>query len=377
MVRATRLLLMSDRIVVTYVIHGDSPKAVAEAIAVEQSIEFPPDLAPQWIRDEVVGSIDHVGPTVDSATEVVISYDHRNSGGELPQLINLLWGNVAMLPGVKVVDIALPDVLLKAFRGPRFGVSGLREMFDAPTRGLVSAALKPMGASTEEFAENAKILALAGFDTVKDDHSLVNQPWSTWRDRVARVSEAVREANEITGGRCVYAPSMNLPAGNIVEAAHEAKALGAGALLVLPGISGFDMMRTLADDDELALPIMGHPSLLGSLTTSVDHGLAHDLVFGLLQRLAGADISIFINYGARFTFTKDQCRAITQRAREPLGELRPMWVSPAGGMTLERIDEMLNFYGADTAALMAGALHRGSLRDNASVMVEAIHAYQP
>jgi len=52
---AGMLALMSDRIVVTYVIQGDSPRTVAEAIAVEQSIEFPPELAPQWIRDEVVG----------------------------------------------------------------------------------------------------------------------------------------------------------------------------------------------------------------------------------------------------------------------------------------------------------------------------------
>lgn len=88
---------MNDRIVVTYRVIGDSPREIAEAIRVEQSIEFPFELAKEWIQQEVVGSIDGVGDTVDGVTEVVISYDARNAGGELPQLINVLWGNVSKI----------------------------------------------------------------------------------------------------------------------------------------------------------------------------------------------------------------------------------------------------------------------------------------
>ena len=100
----------------------------------------------------------------------------------------------------------------------------------------------------------AGTLAAAGLDIIKDDHSLGDQAWSPWRERVARCSEAVAEANAATGGRAVYMPSMNVPAPEMQERAHLAKSLGAGALLALPGISGFDAMRALADDDELALP---------------------------------------------------------------------------------------------------------------------------
>eukprot|EP00976_Prorocentrum_cordatum_P117503 1196317-Prorocentrum_minimum.AAC.1 len=34
---------------------------------------------------------------------------------------------------------------------------------------------------------------------------------------------------------------------------------GAGAVLMLPGITGFDVMRMLAMDDEFNLPILCHP----------------------------------------------------------------------------------------------------------------------
>jgi ribulose-bisphosphate carboxylase large chain len=77
------------------------------------------------------------------------------------------------------------------------------------------------------------------------------------------------------------------------QSAHWAKAQGAGALLILPGISSFALMQDLAADDELALPLMSHPSMLGSLVMNPLHGIRHGLVLAKLMRLAGADISIF------------------------------------------------------------------------------------
>src|SRR5699024_6197094 len=172
-------------------------------------------------------------------------------------------------------------------RGPRFGGDGLRSLLGVESRPLLATALKPMGSSADELAGTAGVLAEAGLDLIKDDHSLGNQPWATWRERVARCAEAVREANERTGGIARYLPSLNVPAGEVFERAHEAKELGAGGLLVLPGISGFDTMRALADDDQLALPIMSHPSMLGSHVVNAGQGLDHGILLGLVNRLAG------------------------------------------------------------------------------------------
>ena len=220
----------------------------------------------------------------------------------------------------------------------------------------------------------AHTLACAGFDMIKDDHSLANQPWSRWEERVTLVSRAVNEANEKVGGSCVYAPSLNLPFNQIQDAAHRAKELGAGALLVLPGITGFDSLRVLAHDDTLALPIQGHPSLLGSLVTSKQEGIAHGIIFGTLMRLAGADVSIFPNFGGRFSFSKEECVEITLAARVPMNHIKKMWIAPAGGMTIERIPEMIEMYGLDTALLIGGALSRGNLGENAQRMSKLVRA---
>ncbi len=364
-----------DRIYVTYKFTGEDPKAIAEVIRAEQTIEFPFELAPAWIQEEVVGKVEDISSTDKTTHLITISYNPDVTEGELNQFLNVLWGNVSLFPGIKIVDLKLPELFLAKYKGPRFGVDGLREMFNASTRPLVSTALKPMGSDAKTLAEMARTLALAGFDLIKDDHSLANQPWATWKERVTLVAQAVKEANEASGGKSLYAPSLNLPFDQVVDAAHTAKDLGAGALLVLPGITGFDSLRLLAADDSLAIPIQGHPAMLGSLVTSKSEGISHGIALGTLMRLAGADISIFPNVGGRFSFTKEQCLDITEKSKEKLGELKPMLVSPAGGMTLERIPEMIDMYGKDCALLIGGALSRGSLADNASQMSEMVRAY--
>lgn len=364
-----------DSLVVSYELQTEDPRALAEAIRVEQSIEFPRELAPAWIQEEVVGQIEKIGVPKEGVTEVQISYNPGITGFQLPQLLNVLWGNASILPGVRVADVTFPDSITDKFKGPRFGLTGLREKFNAPVRPLASTALKPMGSSSKQFADMAYTIAKAGFDTIKDDHSLANQPWSIWRERVEAVSEAVERANSETGSRCIYAPSLNLPANEMLDAAREAKQLGATSLLILPGISGFDVMRAIAEDDDLALPIMGHPAFLGSFVTSPRQGISHGVLFGKIMRLAGADITIFPNFGGRFSFTQDQCSEIRIAAQEEFGHIQPSWISPAGGMQLDRIDSMIGFYGKGTASLIGGALHDGDLLHNATAMVEKLHSH--
>ena len=364
-----------DRIYITYAFLGENPKAIADLIRVEQTIEFPFELAPSWIQDQVVGKIEEITSSDKSNHLITISYNPDIAGGELTQLLNVLWGNASLFPGVKIVDLKLPDSILNNFKGPRFGISGLRKIFKADTRPLIATALKPMGSDAKTLAEMARTLALAGFDLIKDDHSLANQPWAPWKERVTLISLAVKEANELTGGNSVYVPSLNMPFDQVIDASHTAKDLGAGALLVIPGVTGFDSLRVIAADETLSLPILGHPAMLGSLVTSKDSGISHGIVFGTLMRLAGADISIFPNIGGRFSFTTEQCLEIADLSRRKLGSLKPITIAPAGGMTLERIPEMIDMYGKETALLIGGALSRGNLADNAARMCEMVRSY--
>jgi ribulose-bisphosphate carboxylase large chain len=47
-----------------------------------------------------------------------------------------------------------------------------------------------------------------------------------------------------------------------------------------------------------------------------------------------------------------------------------------GGMTLDRINEIVEFYGKDSVLLIGGALHRGNLLQNASRFREIMEQFE-
>lgn len=361
---------------VTYEINSSHEKEIIEAIRVEQTIEFPFDLAPSWIQNEVVAHFISSKKLNEKRSEVKISFNLDTTGYEIPQFLNVLWGNVSMFPEVRITDIQIDEIFLDKFNGPRFGIEGIRKLFKANSRPILATALKPMGLSAKELANIATIMVESGIDLIKDDHSLANQPWATWNERAKIISDAVNNANAKFKRTSVYAPSVNLPSNQIFEKAVEARKLGAGALMVLPGVSSFDAMRNIADSDEINLPIMSHPSMLGSLFMNPNHGINHEIVLAKLMRLGGSDITVFPNYGGRFSFTKEECLKISNHCKLNFGKLKTIFPSPGGGMTLERIDEIVNFFGNDTVLLIGGALHRGNLLENASKLRKYVESYE-
>ena len=358
-----RLLNFSGaRFSVVYQLSGDEAAArlKAEDICIEQTIEFPADLVPDGeIREHIFGRIEHFEALAEGGYCTEISYAVETSGFELPQLLNVVFGNISIKPGIRVLSLLLPDALLKAFRGPRFGIQGLRELTGVHERPLLCSALKPMGLSPAQLAELAYQLALGGMDMIKDDHGLANQSFAPFRERAARCAEAVAQANRQTGGTCLYFPNITAPADRLMENARFARDAGAGGVVVTPGLTGLDVMRLLADDDVFSLPVMSHPAFIGTFVTGAQQGLSHFVLYGQLMRLAGADASIFPNYGGRFSFSREACSEIAAGCWAEMGALRTIFPAPGGGMHLGRIAEMKDCYGSDVIFLVGGDLHRG------------------
>lgn len=362
MLASTSLSVGGDRFHATYQLWGqpDDARERAAAICVEQTIEFPADLIPDDdIRRHVIGRVESLRTTGPDSVAARISFAVETTGYELPQLLNVLFGNSSLLPGIRLVDLELPEPLLGRFRGPRFGIPGLRSLLDIRGRPLLATATKPMGLPPERLAALAGDLARGGIDMIKDDHGLADQSFARFEERVRRCAQAVRDANEETGGTTIYLPSINAAYDRLTDRVRVAVDAGVGGLLILPGLTGFDHMRSLADDDSLGLPIMGHPALLGSFVSGGSGGIDYGVLLGDLMRLAGADMSIFPNFGGRFSFGTEACRSIADRCVAPMGNVAPIFPTPGGGMTVQRVPEMLDFYGEDVVLLIGGDLHRG------------------
>lgn len=355
----------------------DEAHAKAEDLCLEQTVEFPADLVPAgFIRDHVVGQLAEFDsmPGGPNTWRALITFLNDDTGLELTQLLNVLYGNISLKKGFKLESLMDCRNLWNRFKGPRFGREGLRELLGIPHRPLLCTAIKPLGLSSGHLAEMAYRFAAGGIDIVKDDHGLADQPFATFTERVKRCTEAVRKGAVQVGRTILYAPNVTAPAGELERRAAFAKKAGAGALLVSPGLTGFDSMRQLADDDNLALPLLAHPAFLGSFVTSPDNGISHYALFGQLMRLAGADASIYPHSGGRFGFTLEECRDITRGAAEPMGDLKPIFATPGGGMSLKRVPELLEFYGKDVIFLVGGDLVKYSpdIEANCRLFVEMV-----
>jgi ribulose-bisphosphate carboxylase large chain len=342
----------ASRVRVTYHVRSDanSIEARARSIAIEQSIELPLEVVDDaFVRAEIVGNVSAITDLGNGIFEVGIMLATQTMPPEPGQLFNMLFGNTSLHDDVTLYDVALPHSYLDAFRGPSVGLDGLRTLVGGQGRALTATALKPQGLSAAELARIAGAAAYGGIDIIKDDHGLADQTYSRFADRVAACSAAVAAANRATGRSVAYAPSLSGSLDQLRVQIAIARDAGLGVCLIAPMVVGLPSFHALAREaGDMAL--LAHPSLAGASR------IAPPLLLGRIFRLLGADGTIFPNHGGRFSYSAATCQAIATAATEDWSDLEASVPTPAGGMSLDRVDEMLDFYGRDCMLLIGGSL---------------------
>lgn len=339
-----------ERILATYRI--DAPEAEirarAEALATEQSVEMPlAAIRDERVLREVVASVESVVPR-EGRFDVTLGIAPATTGHEASQLLNMLFGNCSLQPEVELLDVQFPRGYEGCLPGPRFGIAGIRTLARVPRRALTCTALKPQGSSAGQLAALAHTFATAGIDVIKDDHGIADQRAAPFAERVPAVQHAIHEANRRTGGNTLYAPTFSGSPAALREQARIAREHDVRMALIAPMLVGVPSFIEL--QAELDVPLLAHPAFAGSIR------IAPALLLGKLFRLFGADATIFPNHGGRFSFSREACTRIAEAARAPWESVRPALPVPAGGMTVERVPEMLAGYGRDVMLLIGGGL---------------------
>jgi ribulose-bisphosphate carboxylase large chain len=224
--------------------------------------------------------------------------------------------------------------------------------------------------SPARLADLARRFADGGIDYIKDDHGLADQAYSPFAARV----EAIAAALQAHRGAVRYAPSLSGDLAAMQSQLAIAAGAGIDTVLIAPMIAGLaNFHRLVRDHPDIAF--IAHPSLAGAAR------IAPALLLGKLFRLLGADAIVFPHFGGRFGYSLETCRGIAESALTPgqgvRASVRPSVPVPAGGMTRERVPELLDFYGADVMLLIGGALlqARESLTSATAEFVQAVHHY--
>ena len=357
----------APRFAAIYRIRSDAGaiEARAQAIAVEQSVEMPLTAIaePEILRD-IVGQVEHIEHRGSDVFDVRIALASATIGNDAGQLLNMLFGNTSLHDDVVLLDADIPPDLAAAFGGPRHGIDGLRRRVGAFSRALTCSALKPQGVPPVRLAQLAEQFARGGIDFIKDDHGLANQAYSSFAERVAAVAGAI--------GR-TYVPSLSGDLDAMRGQIDTACRHGVDTVLIAPMIAGWATMQALVRQYP-DVAFIAHPSMGGAAR------IVPDLLIGKLFRLLGADAVIFPNHGGRFGYSPETCLRLAENARASWRGLRPSVPVAAGGMTLERVSEMLDFYGPDAMLLIGGSLlaARERLTEESAAFARAVaqHSYR-
>lgn len=355
---------------VTYRVRSDAGAIAerAQAIAVEQSVEMPIGaIDDALVKTEILGRVFDVEDAGGGFFSVRIALAAATVGADAGQFMNMLFGNTSLHDDVWLEDAELPAELVRAFGGPRHGIAGFRRRTKALERALTCTALKPQGLSPQKLADLARRFAEGGIDTIKDDHGLADQTYAPFAGRLAAVCAALRDV-----GMTVYVPSLNGDLDAMRAQIAAARNEGLDTVMVTPMVAGLsNVQRLIRDNPDFAF--LAHPALAGSR-------ISPSLLFGKIFRMIGADALVYPNHGGRFGYSPATCQELAHTARAEWHGLKPALPVPAGGMTLDRVAEMLDFYGPDIMLLIGGGLltARERLTQETRAFVEAVktHRYQ-
>jgi len=290
---------------------------------------------------------------------VQIAYPYENFMNEISMLLTTIVGNISMAGRLKLIDIKFPKSYLQMFKGPKFGVQGIREYLKIPKRPLLNNMIKPCtGYPPEVGAKLAYEALVGGADFVKDDELLANAPFNTVEDRIVKYMEVVDKAAEETGEKKMYTINVTADPPKIFEFAEKVIELGANAIMINHLTAGIGTLKALAEDPSIKVPILGHMDCAGAIYEDAETGVSSHLVLAKLPRLAGADILVYpAPYGKQPFFIKQKYLKTGRTMLFPMRNIKPTLPMPSGGITQLHVPQLVSDLGTDIAIGAGGAIH--------------------
>lgn len=85
----------------------------------------------------------------------------------MTELMNMLFGNTSLQPGIRLMSFELPDSMYRHYPGPKFGRQGIRKLCGIEKGPILMSALKPLGRSAKTSEKPPINLPLAAVRSLK------------------------------------------------------------------------------------------------------------------------------------------------------------------------------------------------------------------
>lgn len=271
---------------------------------------------------------------------------------------------------IRLTDVVLPDEVLAAFRGPRFGIEGTRALLRKGGDALLFGAIVKPGAGLvpDEVALRCGDAAFGGIDLIKDDEKMNNPAYCPLPGRARAVSAALKEVEDKTGRRVIYCAHVSGRPDEMVLAGRTAVRFGASGLMVNVFASGLASLQMLSDDEEIGVPIYVHSG--GRSLFSQGPKLGIDTrVFAKFVRLLGGDfLDLYAQGGYLRNDPPAEAAGVADVLRGRWGRLAPVLPSCSGGLTARTLGANYAAFGRNILPMVGSAIFNHPLGAAAGVV---------
>lgn len=382
----------SDYVMATYYIQLDRQEDIikkAETMAVGQTIGtwVPVPGITSEMSQKHMGKVVNIldAPPYELTTQIPdglrtyfiqIAYPTINFGSQFPMMFTTLLGNDASTSAqVKLVDLQLPQTMADDFKGPRWGIEGLRQLTGVQQGPMLLNMIKPCTGITPE--AGARIFyetALGGVDFIKDDELLANPEYCRAADRVKAYNAASKAAYEITGKETIYICNITDSTDRILDTLKEVQDAGAKAVMMCFSTLGYSTFRHIAN--QVQIPVLGHYAGSGMYNEGIHNGLSSHLSIGKFPRMAGADM-VMINtpYGG-YPLTRQQYFKTACQLTLPFYGMKPSLPICGGGVHPGLAERIIKDLGTDIMLAAGGSIqgHPMGAKAGAMAMRQAMDA---
>ncbi len=299
--------------------------------------------------------------------------------GNAPNILSSIAGNIFGMKAVKnlrLEDVKIPPEILKSFKGPKYGVEGVRKILKVGDRPLVGTIVKPkLGLKTKDHAQTAYDAWMGGCDVVKDDENLASQKFNKFENRLARTLEKANKAEEQTGEKKAYLVNVTAETSEMIRRAQLAEDLGCKYVMIDIVTAGFSALQTLRDAN-FKMAIHAHRAMHAAFTRNGKHGISM-MFLADIARLIGVDQLHIGTVVGKLEGSLDEVSEINEemekkvvkgtkrRLAQNWGKIKPVLSVSSGGLHPGHVPFLMKHLGRDVVLQFGGGIHghpNGTLR---------------
>ena len=355
--------------------NGPDLKAIAGGVAAESSVGTWTELttAEPYVEEKAATVFEMVGNDIRVAYPVELFEE-----GNMPNVLSSIAGNVFGLDDIKNLrlnDIHFPEQLVKSFQGPKYGVSGVRNLLGVPNRPLVGTIVKPkLGLVTEDHAKVAFDAWSGGCDIVKDDENLASQRFNPFEDRVVKTLEMRDRAEEETGETKVYMINVTAEVEEMERRLEFIEDHGGRYMMIDIITTGWSALQTVREMD-FDLVIHAHRAGHAAFTRSPVHGI-NMVAISKVSRLIGVDQLHIGAIVGKMSETEEEVMANREAIMSDMYGLKRVFPVASGGLHPGSIPQLLRYFGNEVIIQAGGGIHGHPDGSNkgATAMRQAVEA---